>query len=465
MGINLDTIFRLAGHWRYIALSFVLLLSSLGLSPSQAHAQIEAPLLRAAIESNDSADDDDESQQQDNGSDKVVSFSQLRPEWQQRGEARLVSWLEANVGTNAFWLWYQVGSNALWRFLVAAFSFLTLLLVLRLLLSMLLKRLRKMAASSERFSEVSVDAHAKPLWWLTAFTALYVGAQWLHFEPSTWATISSVFRIISILFVSGGILKGVEIFGVMIDRYAEERKIGMSPGLRGFILRFIKVIIVFVALMLILQEMGYNVGGLMAGLGVGGLAFALAAKDTLANWFGAVMIFTDKPFEVGDWIRAGSIEGTVEDIGLRSTKVRTFSRTVVVVPNSIVALDVIENVSRMPNRRVSYKLGLTYDTTPDQMRQSLEIIRGILREHPGVDQDYWVVRFSDLSEYSLDVTVYYFTVSTAWDTHLEVREEINLKIMSELEKIGVDWALPVRALKFDDDEPKKYPMRTKVKDA
>jgi len=161
-------------------------------------------------------------------------------------------------------------------------------------------------------------------------------------------------------------------------------------------------VIVFV---LIIQNMGYSVGSLLAGLGIGGLALALAAQDTLSNFFGSVTILLDRPFAIGDWIEGDDFEGVVEEIGIRSTRIRTFGKTVISIPNSVLANSVVNNWSRMPIRRVKMTVGVTYDTKADQMEKAVEGIRELLKMHPAVHQGFFLVNFTDYGASSLYIFI------------------------------------------------------------
>jgi MscS family membrane protein len=189
------------------------------------------------------------------------------------------------------------------------------------------------------------------------------------------------------------------------------------------------VLFVVLAASTIAQRMGVDVKAFLAGLGIGGLAFAFAAQDTLANFFGSLVVAVDRPFRVGEFVRIGSAEGTVEDIGLRSTKLRTGARTQVVIPNKMVANGIVTNLSRMPQRRVDQTIGLTYNITPEQMQALLEDLRGMLRADPEVHQQLIAVNFSGYSESSLEIQIVYFAADPDWQRHLDLRERINLKIM------------------------------------
>jgi len=199
---------------------------------------------------------------------------------------------------------------------------------------------------------------------------------------------------------------------------------------------------------LIVQNLGYSVSSLIAGLGVGGLAIALAAQDTVANVFGTVVMFTDKPFKVGDWIKFGQVDGFVEEIGFRSIKVRTWSNTVMVIPNKQITSEIIENCSKMKKRRVKMVIGVQYDSPVEKVRRLVSLIRALLENDPDVNQEYMLVHFTDFGPSSLDIFLYYFTNSTVWAEYLQVREKINLSIMEIVEDLGLSFAFPSRTLYF-----------------
>jgi MscS family membrane protein len=184
------------------------------------------------------------------------------------------------------------------------------------------------------------------------------------------------------------------------------------------------------------------VKAILAGLGIGGLAFALAAQDTLANIFGAIVVAVDQPFRVGEVVRIGASEGRVEDIGLRSTKIRTLSRTVISVPNKTVAAEAITNRSRFPHRQIDQTLGFTYDTTPEQLEAMAAELRALLRADPGVHPDVIVVSFANFGASALELQLTWFTADFDWVKHMEARDRINLKIMRAVAARGLAFAFP-----------------------
>ena len=212
----------------------------------------------------------------------------------------------------------------------------------------------------------------------------------------------------------------------------------LNKALRTFILIFGGLIAV--------QNLGVNVMSVVAGLGLGGLAFALAAKDTAANLFGSIMILWDRPFRIGDWIRFGDVEGTVEDVGFRSTRVRTFYNSLVTIPNAVVANCNIDNMGKRKYRRIKTNLGLTYDTPPEKMEAFLEGIRHILKANPHIWQDNYHVVFNNYGASSLDVLVYCFLEVSDWGVELVQKQNIFLEIMRLASHLGVDFAYPTQSL-------------------
>jgi MscS family membrane protein len=203
------------------------------------------------------------------------------------------------------------------------------------------------------------------------------------------------------------------------------------------------------SILVVFESLGFQVKTFLTGLGIGGLAFALAAQDTIANMFGSFVVVMDQPFYVGEYIRVGGFEGTVEEIGLRSTRLRTAQRTQVVIPNKTVATEVITNFTRMPQRRVDATLGVTYDSPPDRIELVLADIRALLRSDPGVHQGEIVVSLADFSDASVRLQILYYTADPDWDSHMAVRERVNLGILRAFAARGVTLAYPDPVIRMD----------------
>lgn len=198
------------------------------------------------------------------------------------------------------------------------------------------------------------------------------------------------------------------------------------------------------AVLLILQNSGYNAAGLLAGLGIGGLAVALAGKETLANLFGSLAVLIDQPFQVGDLICQGGIEGTVEKIGLRSTRVRTAEGFLVSIPNQNVTTSEVTNLSARPRRREVFTIGLVYDLTAAQMEEAVRIIREVILAHPQTE-DVWV-HWKHFGESSLDIQVVYWSKATGVKDFLDAWQDLNVGIKTRLDDAGFAFAFPTRTV-------------------
>lgn len=213
--------------------------------------------------------------------------------------------------------------------------------------------------------------------------------------------------------------------------------------------------IIITAFLVILQLYGVSVSGVLAFGGIGGIAVGFAARDLLANFFGAMMIYLDKPFSVGDWIRSPDreIEGTVEDIGWRQTIIRTFDKRPLYVPNSVFTSIAVENPSRMKNRRIYETLGVRYDDVaviPNIVRS----VREMLQAHPEIDTGQtMIVNFNIFGPHSLDFFVYTFTKTTDWVKFHEIKQDVLLKIEAIVAEHGAEFAFPTQTLHIQNDFP------------
>lgn len=261
------------------------------------------------------------------------------------------------------------------------------------------------------------------------------------------ATVLLVYRLVDL---------GADVFARRAARTESKFDDQIVPLVR----KTLKVFVAVMGVIFVLQNLDIDVGSLLAGVSLGGLAFTLAAKDTVANLFGSVSIFADQPFQIGDWVKIGEHEGIIEEVGMRSTRVRTFYDSVISIPNQTVANAAIDNFGRRRYRRCMLTVGLTYDTAPDQMQAFVEGVRAILKANPNVRQDAYEVAFRDFGDSALEVLVYFFLRVPSWTEELKQRQNVLLEIMRLAEAIGVDFAFPTQTLHVETlAEPTKLPAR------
>jgi MscS family membrane protein len=210
----------------------------------------------------------------------------------------------------------------------------------------------------------------------------------------------------------------------------------------------LKVAVTFVGVLFIASSLKLNLTGLIAGLGLGGLAFALAAKDMVQNLFGSVTVLLDQSFHVGDWVVIGDVEGTVEEVGLRSTRIRTFYNSTIILPNSTLITASIDNMGKRKYRRFKCKLSVTYQTPPDKIEAFCEALRELVRLHSYMRKDYYQVYLTDLAASSLEILVYVFWEAPDWSTELRERHRFLIDVLKIAEVLEIEFAYPTQTIQW-----------------
>lgn len=347
----------------------------------------------------------------------------------------------------------QLASISMWQQIGLSVAVFVLFLALRKIFTKyMLKFVIKLTKKTPtEFLSYFVLSFEKPLRWFFIVFGSYLALKYLPFELMEAATLVRLFRSSIILLLSWGFYHFASISPTLLSNLAEKMNIHIDKLVVPFLTKVARFIIAALAISVVAEEWGYNVNGFIAGLGLGGLAFALAAKDSIGNLFGGIIIITEKPFSIGDWIKTPSVEGTVEDINFRSTKVRTFAQALVTVPNATLANEPIVNWSKMGKRQVSFHLGVAYDTPKDKIGLCIERIESMLYMHEDVHNETIAVRFDRFNESSLDILVYFFTNTIVWSEYMKVKENINFQIMEILEEEGVSVAFPTRTLHIESE--------------
>jgi MscS family membrane protein len=213
------------------------------------------------------------------------------------------------------------------------------------------------------------------------------------------------------------------------------------------VLKFIKIVVWGFAGVLIIANLGYDVTGLIAGVGIGGIALALAAQETLSNAFGSFSILADNPFNVGDWVSTEGYEGEIVEIGFRSTKIQTMDLSIVSIPNMTIAGGIIENYSRRNARKVEHTIALTYSTSVKNIKAIIKELESLFKKDKDIEDGSYRVNFKNFGDSALELEVlYYITDMKSYARYLDIRERINLKIKETAEKIGVEMAFPTQSL-------------------
>ena len=251
--------------------------------------------------------------------------------------------------------------------------------------------------------------------------------------------------IILVMFVLN-LIRGAE--AILIEKETATGEKDFDKHTVEAIGKLLRISVIITGVLVMLQSMGYSISGVLAFGGIGGIAIGFAAKDLLANFFGGLMIYLDRPFKVGDWIRSNdrNIEGTVEHIGWRLTRIRTFDKRPLYIPNSVFANISVENPSRMTNRRIYETIGIRYDDA-GKMAGIVSEVKAMLLEHPEIDTGQTlIVNFNGFAASSVDFFVYTFTKTTDWVRFHEIKQDVLLKIMEVINKQGAQIAFPTSTL-------------------
>ncbi len=342
----------------------------------------------------------------------------------------------------------QKNSYILQAFLVVFAS-----LILDFIQRKILKHLHLKAEKTKRvWDDAIIDSIKKPISLIIWAAGIYLAAEII--QEATGA----------IIFNAVGPVRDTVIIGALAwflvrliqrgERKFIEGEKSADPTTVDAIAKLLKVSVVITSVLVVLQTLGFSISGVVAFGGIGGMAVGFAAKDLLANFFGGLTIYLDRPFAVGDWVRSPDrdIEGVVENIGWRLTRIRTFDKRPLYVPNSVFTTIAVENPSRMLNRRIKETIGIRYDDA-GKMETIVGKVKEMLENHPDIDTTRTlIVNFNAFAPSSLDFFIYTFTKTTNWVQFHEIKQNVMLKIIDIIEKEGAECAFPTSTVHLADKD-------------
>ncbi|MDO6424132.1 mechanosensitive ion channel family protein [Saccharophagus degradans] len=360
--------------------------------------------------------------------------------------------MDAFKSTLQEWLGELAGKENLWIAEVFIVVFCTL--IVALVVSTFLNKLKKKSlATKTLWDDAFFHSLAAPakwfVWVLGLTTAATIASK--HSESAILEAIATVrhvgYIVIVTWFVTGFISKAEKnLIDPEYSRQPMDRTTAMALG------KLLRISVIITAMLVALQSLGYSISGVLAFGGIGGIAVGFAAKDLLANFFGGLMVYLDRPFAVGDWIRSPdkNIEGVVEDIGWRQTRIRTFDKRPLYVPNATFTQISVENPSRMQHRRIYETVGIRYDDAT-KMAGIVADVKAMLVEHEAIDHNNTlIVNFNGFASSSLDFFIYCFTHTTDWIEFHEIKQDVLLKVLKIIEKHEAECAFPTSTLHVPD---------------
>ncbi|MDA0729726.1 MAG: mechanosensitive ion channel family protein [Bacteroidetes bacterium] len=335
--------------------------------------------------------------------------------------------------------------NPLLEWAQALGYFLGGVLLARLAFILFKRVFQRLAAKTQtQWDDVLVDQVEEPVALGIVILGFWLGYEHLHFGAGVDDFMEHVFQILIAIDITWLVARLLDSVVSNIILHLDQRTDSATVAQFAPILqKTLRALVWILGIISGLTNAGYDVGALLAGVGIGGLAMAMAAKDFVANIFGGITVFVDKPFTVGERIKVNGIDGTVQEIGIRSTRIKTLENRLVTIPNHQFTDQVVENVTAEPSRKMKIVLGLTYDTTPEQIQQALDLLTEIVEES-GRTEDEYTVWFSGFGDFSLNVSVIYFIRKGEHWAH--VPSDIHMKILQRFNAAGLEFAFPTQTL-------------------
>lgn len=366
-------------------------------------------------------------------------------------------WLTFGLDRLAPLRYAPVADIPLWQYVSSLIYIFLAFYVSRVFDAFISSRVKKWAEkTTTKLDDMLVDLLRGPVRIVSFVILLHVGMQVYAWPAVLEGFFSKALKIIVAVSITYVLLKAVDaLVRVWKERTTIPDNEQFSRQLLPLISKTLKVFVVILAALVTSQNLGLNVTGLIASLSIGGLAIGLAAQDTLANLFGAVAVLIDKPFKVGDRIKLDNVDGTVEAIGFRSTRVRNLDGHLVTVPNKAMGNATITNITARPNIKSVMNIGITYATPPEKVQRAVAILEEVYRAHP-MTHDVWI-SFDKFNDCSLNLLVIYWWKSTVYKDFLAGMQDLNLKIKQRFGAEGIEFAFPTQTLylKRDSGEPAK----------
>lgn len=331
--------------------------------------------------------------------------------------------------------------NTVQDWLVALGAFVVVFVVLRIIISFIVRRVQKISQkTSLRFDDAIVNIVGKISRFFYFAASLYVASTFLSLPSTVHKVIYGLF-VLALVFEAIRVLQKIILFfieKVWLKGREDQQHVSYILGL------LIRIALWSVGLLLILSNLGFDITSLVASLGIGGVAIALAVQNILSDLFSSLSIYVDQPFKVGDFIIVGDHMGTVEHIGLKTTRLRALQGEEIVISNSELTTARVQNFKRMQKRRIVFAFGVTYDTSAEKMKKIPQIVKNAIDPLEKAEHDR--THFKNFGDSSLDFEVVFYVLTGDYTEYMDIRQKINLAIMEEFEKEGIEMAFPTRTV-------------------
>ena len=360
---------------------------------------------------------------------------------------------------------YVFAGNELWRIIVLI-AVIALSLLFGKLLKFFLNRLEpKVEATGRKMAAASIHASSMSVTFLFFAFGLNIAISFLVIPEGFQSLLSTVLELLIILAIGHFVYRQVDVLDSWLKRFATEESVNIDDMLIPIVGKSIRVAVVILVVLQAAQALSDQpITSILAGIGIGGLALGLAAQDTIRNFFGSLMIFADKPFNVGELINLDGKLGSIVEVGVRTTKVKTLDGHMLTIPNGNLANMTIHNIGKREYIRRVFDVTITYDTPPEKVNLGIEILKEILDNHEGMNPDLPPrVYFDDLNADSLNLKCFYWFHPPDYWKYMDFTQHVNKEVFRRFNEEGIDFAFPTQTIHLAGD--KKRPLKIGVNES
>jgi len=349
---------------------------------------------------------------------------------------------------------YVFVGNEMWRIALLTIIILVSFLLGKTLKYVLSKSSTKLNDSGRNTLAVATTAASKSVTFLFFAIGLRIGIFFLDIPEAFAGMVFTSVEVLIVLSIGLLVYRQIEVLDIWLMRFVDDDPDTIDDMLMPLAGKSLRVVVVILVILQIAQTLSDQpITSILTGIGIGGLALGLAAQDTIKNFFGSILIFADKPFNVGELIDLDGKAGVVEEVGVRTTKVRTLDGHLLTAPNGNLANSTIHNISRRPFIRRVFSVTVTYDTPPEKVQRAIDILKELLADHEGMDENYPPrVIFDEMASHSLNIKCFYWYHPPDYWKYMEFTEYVNMEILKRFNEEGIEFAFPTQTMYLAGDE-------------
>jgi len=349
---------------------------------------------------------------------------------------------------------YVFIGNELWRIALLTIIILVSFLLGKTLKYVLSKSSTKLNDSGRNTLAVATTAASKSVTFLFFAIGLRIGIFFLDIPEAFAGMVFTSVEVLIVLSIGLLVYRQIEVLDIWLMQFVDDDPDTIDDMLMPLAGKSLRVVVVILVILQIAQTLSDQpITSILTGIGIGGLALGLAAQDTIKNFFGSILIFADKPFNVGELINLDGKAGVVEEVGVRTTKIRTLDGHLLTAPNGNLANSTIHNISRRPFIRRVFSVTITYDTPPEKVQRAIDILKELLADHEGMDENYPPrVIFDEMASHSLNIKCFYWYHPPDYWKYMEFTEYVNMEILKRFNEEGIEFAFPTQTMYLAGDE-------------